>query len=160
MRVKHICIILLTLASSSLKAQDTLLLGKWRLLEMQNDSIIIFNRDNIELTLDEARNRQKPLDSATIKKFKEVTHPLMKKMFYDFLDHGSINAGVLDLENGDYVFVEKLGAYRIDGKKLGVSLDGRIDSYIYSIENEILTMTPIIGGEIYDRSYAKYEKFK
>lgn len=160
MRGKHICIILLILASSSLKAQDTLLLGKWQLVEMQKDSVIIFNRDNIELTLDEARNRQKPLDSAAIKKFKEVTHPLMKKMFYEFLDHGSLNAGVLDLENKHYVFIEKLGAYRIDDKKLGVNLDGGMDSYMYSIENDILTLIPIIGGEIYNRGYAKYVKSK
>jgi hypothetical protein len=115
--VKHICIILFVLASNSPKAQDTLLLGKWQLVEMQKDSIIIFNRDSVEITFEEARNRNTPLDSVKIQKFTEVTHPLMKKMFYEFLDKKNLNAGVLDLENGEYIFVEKQGAFRIDEKK-------------------------------------------
>ena len=149
MTVKHICIILLILASNSLHAQDTLLLGKWQLVEMQKDSVIIFNRDDIEITIEDARNRNKPLDSIEIQKYREVTHPMMKKMFYHFFDNGSLIAGVLDLKDGKYLFIEKNGAFRTDGGKVGIGVEGGNDDYTYSIEGNVLTLTPIIGGEIY-----------
>ena len=122
MRTRNIITILILCISNALYAQDSLLIGKWQLFEMQKDSVIIFNRDNVEIAIKEAINRQKSLDSAAIKNFKEITHPLMKKMFIEFLDNGNLNAGVLDLKEGKYVFKEKLGAYRIDGKKLGINL--------------------------------------
>lgn len=159
--IKHICIILLGIASNALQAQDSpLLLGKWQLVEMQQDSILIFNRDNVEITLEEARNRNKLLDSVEIQQLKEVTHPLMKKMFYEFKDDGNLIAGVLDLEEGRYIFVEKPGGFEIDGQKLGLHISGGIDIYIYSLEGITLTLIPFINGEIYRRGYAKYERLE
>lgn len=160
MTVKHICIILLVLANNSLKAQDSLLLGKWLLVEMQQDSVIIFNKDNAEIVIEEAREAQKPLDTLELTKYIEITHPLMKKMYYEFLDDGMLKAGVLDLNEGKYSFVEKQGGYYIDENKIGISVSGSIDSYVFVIEGNTLTLIPILDGEIYNRGYAKYEKLQ
>lgn len=157
MIVKYVCIALICLASSSLKAQDLQLSGKWQLLEMQQDSLIIFHRDDAEITIEQARSRQKPLDSLEIMRYREVTHPMMKKMYYEFLTDGNINAGVLDLKDEEYIFIEKTGVYYLDGERLGISISGNNDSYIYSLNENILTLIPIIGEAIYQRGYAKYE---
>lgn len=139
-------------------AQDSLLIGKWQLVEMQQDSIIVFNRDSAELIIEAGRAKQKTLDSLELKKYIEITHPMMKKMYYQFLDNSELLAGVLDLNDGNYYFVEKQGGYYIDGNKIGISVSGGIDSYVYRIEGNMLTLIPIIDGEIYTRGYAKYER--
>lgn len=157
---KFIYILLLTLIDGSLNAQDSLLFGKWQLVEMQQDSVIIFNRDSAELIVEAAREKQKTLDSLELKKYIEITHPMMKKMYYQFLDNGELMAGVLDLNEGIYSFVEKQGGYDIDENKIGLYISGRMDSYVYRIEGDFLILIPIIDGEIYTRGYAKYEKVK
>jgi hypothetical protein len=146
---------------------DTSLIGKWQLIEMQKDSVIIFNRDSIELSM-EARYKNElktkdmlnQSDSLAIKNYVEFIHPMMKQMFYNFSEDGSLTAGVLDLKEGVYFFIEKSGGFMIDSTRLGISISGSIDSYAFKIEGDILTLVQLRGGDIDSKGYAKYERIK
>lgn len=157
---RYLYILLLILIWDPLNAQESLLIGKWRLVEMQQDSIIIFDWDSAEIIIEEAHERQIPLDSVELNKYIQTTHLLMKKLYFEFLGKGKFKASVLDLNEGIYSIVEEQGGYFIDGNKIGISVSGGIDSYVYRIEGNKLTFIPIIDRNIYNRGYAKYEKLK
>jgi hypothetical protein len=145
-------------------AQDSLLTGKWQISSMMRDSVMTFDQDDIQVSL-EARYlntlKEKDVlteaDSAEIQTYIEEVHAKMKQMYYEFLGDGKLKAGVLDLEDGQYVFKEKEGAYYVDGDKLWIHVGGNSTASIFSIKDNELTLIQIIAGEPYKRGFGKYK---
>jgi len=149
--------------SISGEAQKILPMGRWEPMEIQKDSIMIFDRTKPEVSFKAAlKNRLKYTDELTeadsleIKADVDRTFALMEQMFYEFRDENLLTVGTLDFnEEGEYAFVEKEGGYHVDGDRLFIRVDGRLDEYVYSVEAGDLILVPVIGGEVYQKGYVK-----
>ena len=85
-------------------------------------------------------------------------HPKMQQIYYEFFENGALKAGLLDLKEGDYFFTEKDGLYIVDIEKIRIRVKGGIDSNIFKIENNILTLSPVVKGKVSQKGYMKFEK--
>lgn len=146
-------------------AQDSLLRGKWQLVEMQKDSVIVFNRGDIEFSMKarfqnalKTNDSLNLADSLAIKEYVEFIYPQMQQIFLEFADNGTLTAGVLDLLDGAYFFIEKSGSYWTDYDQLGMRISGSQDSYVYEVMRDTLLLTPIIAGQVYQRGYSIYAR--
>ena len=123
--------------TSNLNAQDSLLMGKWQLLEMKRESVLVFDRNDIDVSVkarfQNALKTEDSLnhsDSLVIMEYVASIHPKMQQIYYEFFENGALKAGLLDLKEGDYFFTEKDGLYIVDIEKIRIRVKGGIDSNI------------------------------
>lgn len=164
MIMKNIYIVYLVLFSNLVNAQDSLLLGKWQIVEIIRDSVVVFNRDSIEISIAaRVKNALKTKDSLLhsdsieIIQYVNSVHPIMNNMYYEFSGTGSLTAGVLDSKNGEFYISTRQGGYMLDGAKIGIHF-GSIQSFIYELNDENLILWDFKNGTIDRKGYIKLKK--
>ena len=77
--------------TSNLNAQDSLLMGKWQLLEMKRESVLVFDRNDIDVSVkarfQNALKTEDSLnhsDSLVIMEYVASIHPKMQQIYYEF----------------------------------------------------------------------------
>lgn len=158
-------------------AQDSLLIGKWQIKEMWQDSVLIFDYDNINASyiakfLNETKHGKilTKTDSIKIMKTIKKVHAKYKLLFYEFGKAGNfaygkagnMSTGVLT-KNGDSLkFIKKLGGYLTDVDRLLIFLVNEgsdyssSSSFRFKIKEDVLILIP--EGGI--KGYATYRKIK
>jgi hypothetical protein len=155
---KILGLITFILINSNTWAQEDLLFGKWQLKEIWQDSILIFDSDNIDISYQSSKaNKVKQSkmktksDSTNMIDYLKDFHAKSKLAFYEFtksndfkreekkpvgqyvlpedLFFGNVRAGSL-IQSGDTLkIIEKRGGFETDGYKILITLEGTGPDY-------------------------------